>query len=185
MAGKFNHKFKEAYKSEMCVVKFWFGTKYMFWKCLRLYPSCEQVFRDLNRKIFKDDLPETDLFYKAAKYCRRARVMIATVEVVCATDDLLMIRAIEQELLTKHFDDPNCLNITKSQYVPKWLMTPNEIKALQSTISTTDDQMLVKKELINPGARKDALLPKQSENASPVFDAARIVRQINALKSKK
>lgn len=175
MAGIFNYRFKENYGNPTCVVKFWFGSKYFIWKCLHLKQSCDQVFRDLNRKILNGG-KEGDLFFNVVKHQKRTRVMFATVEVLFESTDLAAILAFDHEELSRSSADKDCLNTSFDQYIPKWLEKATSNKAIQGTISTSDDMIVETEAEIKPEAVKIATDSKSTELLSGKIDAIRAAK---------
>ena len=185
MAGTFNFNYEEKYPSRTCVVKYWFGTKYFIWKALHLHQSCDQVFRDLNNKIGKykmGTLSELDLFYKVAKHCHTSRCIFATVEVLLMTDDLHELIAFDRDLLQKSIGDPKCLNISADQYLPGWLKTVTQNKALQSNKISSVTNPIAKRVDIKSEPKKQATEQKLAPVETTEFDTSKILKQIKAIK---
>lgn len=184
MAGIFNYRFKENYGSGTCVVKFSFGQegkKYFIWKCMKLHSSCEQVFRDLNRKI-ANGCKSDDLFFKVVEYCRKSRINLATVEVLFQSDSLPDILAFDQQVLSASADDVNCLNLNFEQYVPKWMNGAEPNKALQSTFVTSADIRIEQKVKTKPVAKE--IVPEAKQE--PIGNTKQSISdKIRALKEEK
>lgn len=177
MAGTFNYRFKEKYHSKTCVVKYWFGQKYFIWKALHLKQGCDQVFRDLNNKIARykmGTLPETDLFFKVAKYCSTARVTVALVEVLLETDDHCLLAEFDKAQVGAAAADPNNLNLSADQYLPGWLKCVTSNKALQSIISPPAPITTRKLVDVKPEPKEIAV--------APAFAPADILKRIQAAK---
>jgi hypothetical protein len=64
------------------------------------------------------------MFYHVIAYIKKARVMRGVCEPL-HEDDLskepYKLLIMEQQLLDKHRDDPNCLNNNFDAYIPKWI----------------------------------------------------------------
>lgn len=178
MAGVFKYRFVERGENRPAVVKLWFGKKYFIWKCLKLNDSCDQIFRDLNRKVCKFDLPEDDLFFKVAKYCSRARITISSVEVLFQSDDMLLIRAVDKEKLKAAEGDDNCLNNSFDQYIPKWLLPTTSNKALQSTISPSASITTKQVPDVKPEPKKVATDQKLATVETTGFNPAQLLSKI-------
>jgi len=183
MAGIFNYRFKEKYQSKTCVVKFWFGTKYFIWKSLHLHASCEQVFRDLNRKI-GNGCKETDLFYKVIQHIKRSRVGIATVEVLYMSDILPDILAFDRAELDKCATDPNCLNLNFDQYIPKWLQNVTANKALQATEIVKTSDTTSGDVISQPVPKKAPTVEKLPVVDADISDIQSIAKEMAAQKGK-
>lgn len=186
MAGTFNYRLKEKYQSKTCVVKYWFGQKYFIWKALHLKQGCDQVFRDLNNKIARyklGTLPETDLFFKVAKYCSMARVTVALVEVLLETDDHCLLAEFDRVQVAAAADDVNCLNLSGDQYLPGWLKCVTSNKALQSIISPPASIPTEVKLDLKPEPKEIAVAPKLTPTEPPAFAPADILKRILAAKN--
>jgi hypothetical protein len=192
MAGIFSYKFKENYRSETCVVKYWFGKKYFIWKAKHLKQSCDQVFRDLNTKIMKGNLPVTDLFYKVVQHQKRSRVTFATVEVLLFSNNFDEILAFDKAELDKSAGDPNCLNLNSDQYIPQWLQTAALNKPLQAIISPPAEVSPATEVKTKPQRQKSIQKEKQeqpiaAEKVVPTFDLEKMqdrIKKIQAAKAK-
>jgi hypothetical protein len=185
MAGIFNYRFKENYGSGTCVVKFTFGQegkKFFIWKCLKLHASCEQVFRDLNRKI-ANGCKDTDLFFRVVEYCRKSRINLATVEMLYQSDNLPDIMAFDQQVLAASAGDPNCLNLNFDQYIPKWLDGVTANKALQSTFSVKPNTHIAKKVKLAPVAKEIPTEAKQQPGSNSKMSIADKIRALKEAKA--
>lgn len=185
MAGIFNYRFKEKYQSRTCVVRYWFGSKFFIWKALHLKQGCDQVFRDLNNKIARyklGTLPETDLFFKVAKYCSHYPATVAIVEVLFESDDHCLIAEFDKAEVAKSAPDPNCLNLSGEQYLPGWLKCVTSNKALQSIISTPASIPTKQVVDVKPAPKEISVEPKLATTDTGDFKPADILKKIHAMR---
>lgn len=183
MAMIFPYVFKERYSSNTCLIKIWFGKKYFFWKAKSLKQTAEQVCKDLSRKV-RLGCPETDLFFLAAQYIKRGRILSCTIEVILETNDHQELLDTEAELLKKYFGTADCLNNSPEPYKPFWINWTSN-KALQSIENTSDVQVVGKGSIVESEPVKLAQISKSTPRLLSQKSAVEKMKQILALKNGK
>jgi hypothetical protein len=130
MARIYPYRFKEEYRSVTCVYKIHMGSKFIIWKALNLKQGAEQVCKDLDRKV-RLGCNTGDFFCRAAEHIKRHRPSELVIEVLLQSDNHAELIEFETKILNDNKDNPSCLNINISPYIPAWIkMTAN--KALGS-----------------------------------------------------
>lgn len=120
VSNPFRYKFREPHPNTSCVFRVWFGKKFLIWKCKALHQSVNTIAMDLDRRLrlgVKDD----DLYKKAVGYINRGRVTLFEVEVVLTSDDPVVLLQEEYRLFQDGRTNPDCLNETFMQQMPKWM----------------------------------------------------------------
>ncbi len=120
MARLFPFKYKEFYRSNSCIYKATFGTKYFLVKAKALKQSVEFLMEDIDRKI-RLGIPEGHIISKVVKHIQSARPASAFIEVLLESTDHGELIYFERKALKAAESDPKCLNISFEPYMPAWI----------------------------------------------------------------
>lgn len=121
ISNPFRYIFREAYQSNSCIFKMWFGQNYFLWKSKALHQSVNQFAVEIDRRLRLGCKPDDTVYPKIVTYIRRARVSLFEVEVVYESDNPAEILIQEHKLLLAAKKDEKCLNISFTPYIPKWI----------------------------------------------------------------
>lgn len=115
------------YYSTPCVYKITVGSKFYIGKCQSLPQTMQQIATQVERSIRTRSNDPSGWFYHLIAYAIKNRVMKAKVErmhdEVKDKDCELLI--LEQQLLDKNKNNPDCLNNNFDVYIPKWVKQPD------------------------------------------------------------
>lgn len=120
MARLFPFKYKEFYRSNSCIYKATFGTKYYIVKAKALKQSVEFLMEDIDRKI-RLGIPEGHIISKVVKHIQSARPASAFIEVLLESENHGELIYFERKLLKAAESDPKCLNVSFEPYMPAWI----------------------------------------------------------------
>ncbi len=120
------------YYSNYAVYKIWFGKNFLIWKGKSFLQSVQSIATLIERGLRLGIADDSHYLYHVVGYIKRARVTRGYVEIVDIADfdekDWIKFLKIEQELLTAHKNDPNCLNNNFNVYVPEWMGIDMKLK---------------------------------------------------------
>lgn len=120
VSNPFRYFFREAYPSETCVFKIWFGQRYFIWKCKALHQAVNNISVEIDRRL-RLGLKDGDIYEKIVKYIRKARVAQFEVEVVFKSDNPVDVLKYEHKALKSAQKDELCLNTIFIPGLPKWV----------------------------------------------------------------
>lgn len=113
------------YYSNFSVYKIWFGKYFMIWKGKSLLQSAETMSVLIDRALRLGTKDTDNYLYHVISYIKKARVTRGYVEIIDIADfdntDWLSFLKVEQNLLTAHKNDTQCLNNNFIAYVPNWM----------------------------------------------------------------
>lgn len=120
VSNPFRYLFREAYPSETCVFKIWFGQRYFIWKCKALHQAVNNISVEIDRRL-RLGIKDGDIYEKIVKYIRKARVSQFEVEMLLKSDDPVEILQYEHKVLKAAQKDEMCLNTLFVPGSPKWV----------------------------------------------------------------
>lgn len=154
----------ELVSKDPCVFRLYAGKKFLIWKGKNLSKSIDVMTSDIARKILKDDLSHTDVFYKIVDHIRKFRTYNLELFPLLSSEDNSELLQFESQELLKAKSDPDCCNISFEPYVPAW-MNLGSNKASGSSVSNTIEprvQKLPKVRQIEEKQQKTDVLPLTS-----------------------
>jgi len=161
----------DLYYSTPCVYRLNLGKagKFYIGKAQSLPQTMAQIAVQVERAIRTHNNDETGWFYHIIAYIIKNRVMSATVERMHdemkeASWELLKM---EQELLDKNKNNPNCLNNNFDVYIPKWV-TPDQLSLFNEWKNETRKANSNKHRATNPRPKhKGGQLAVRSDGRVP------------------
>jgi hypothetical protein len=109
--------------STKCIYKVTFGKKFYIGKAKTLLQSCEMMATLIERALRTGTVNSADMYYHVVQHIKRTRTLKAYAEMIHDGDNQpeSELLKVEQQLLTKHKDNPDCLNNSFDAYIPKWI----------------------------------------------------------------
>lgn len=125
-----------------CVFQFEMGTKYFIWKGPDLMKTLTSQARDIERKVngekrIPGSLPKSDIFHDMIIHIGKYRTFDIRVYPLFSSQNINDLIEFEKEYLKKCLADPNCLNLNREPYFPKWVMAEIENSPQQKKIPNT------------------------------------------------
>jgi len=124
-------KFKKEYPDGACVVKLWFGKKFMIWKFKELVKGSQMLSKQISDKIVKlkiNTLEQTDLFYNSILHISEHKIKICTIEVLFRSEKPEELLLKETHFLNKNKGLDTSLNANITPYMPAWMSGSEQMR---------------------------------------------------------
>lgn len=143
ISNPFRYQFLEPARSTSCILKLWFGKKYLIMKAKSATQTVNALSQELDRRLRLGVVP-SHMYEKVVRYILKSRVAIFHVEVMFESDKPIELLKSEYKFLKIGMNDDACLNNTFDAYIPAWIPI-NVVSKYQTWLKSLNKQTVSKK----------------------------------------
>lgn len=165
ISNPFRYQFLEPARSTSCILKLWFGKKYLIMKAKSATQTVNALSLELDRRLRLGVAPG-HMYEKVVRYILKSRVAIFHVEVLFESEKPIELLKSEYKALKIGMNDDACLNNTFDAYIPAWIPL-NVVSKYQSWLKSLSKPAPIKK-------KNEAKKPTVSAKDNKVVPARRV-----------